>query len=70
MTAAQALGLFKIAVRLIAAIQDSKWYRKGREAAYAEQTEEARQRIAEADAARADVDAFASGKLRDPRQRD
>jgi hypothetical protein len=70
MTAAQALALYKIVARIIAAIEGTKFYQEGKEAAYAEQAEEARRRIAEADAARADVDALATDDVHDPHRRD
>lgn len=70
MNAKTARLLFQIAVQFIAAVQRAGWYKQGREAALAEMSEEQRRRIALANAARADADAFASGELRDPRQRD
>ena len=65
-----ALALFQIAVQFMAGIQRAGWYQQGRAEAYAAMDEEQRRRIALAEAARADADAFADGGLRDPRQRD
>jgi hypothetical protein len=65
-----ALTLFKIAVTIIAAIQNSAVYQQGRKAAYADMDDEQKARLALAEAARADADIFADGSVHDPRQRD
>lgn len=69
MKAKTALLLFQIAVEIISAIQRASWYQQGREAALADITEEQRERLKLAEAARLDADIFASGGLQDPRER-
>lgn len=70
MKLATAIALFKLVTAIFAAFQQTRWYQQGREAVYAELSEEQRKRIEMAEAARADADAFADGGVRDPRQRD
>lgn len=60
-------------VKLIDAVytyfQRQIWYQQGRAEADAEANAEQIKRIADANAARADDDAFATGELHDPRER-
>lgn len=70
MNAKFALSLFQIAVQLMAAIQRTGWYNQGKAEAYAHMDDEQKKRIALAEAARADADAFATGDVRDPDRRD
>jgi hypothetical protein len=67
---ATAITLFKLVVAIVGYFQQQRWYQEGRAAAYADMDEEQRKRVEMAEAARADADAFASGELHDPRQRD
>lgn len=65
-----ALALFQVAVQIISAIQRAGWYQQGRDAAYADMSDEQKRRLALAEAARADADIFASGELHDPNELD
>ena len=63
------IALAKLVLALIELFQKQQWFQEGRDAVYAELSEEQRKRIGMAEAARADADAFADG-VRDTRQRD
>ena len=64
-----ALALFNFVNALFSFFERQHWYQQGKAAADAEANAEQKRRIDEANAARADADDFADGRLHDPNDR-
>lgn len=70
MSLSLALSLFKLIAATITWFEQQTWYQQGKAAADAEANAEQAKRIVEANAARADTDAYAGGVRNDPDRRD